>query len=674
MSSATLVLLFVSFGIILAGIPTDAVASLSILRLFTQPKCPLRPSPVPSPSPVFDGLQDLVEKAERRLSFHRDSVSALRNYRIAGILGHSGALTSAASLLFVGDGNTSRDVSTAVRYLRLAANSGNPDAHALLGFLYASGIAERYGIPKSEPTALLYWTIAAASDNIYALMALGFRHSLGLGVQKSCSLAARYYRRAARAVANDPRFLPSGLNFVEGKPPLPSGLMETPLTRLTESLKGDRSSTSPDDRDLVHFFRHSADRGNAGSRTILGALYYFGGHGIEPNETKARFHLEQAANALNEDAHAMLGHLDMRARRNQSAYEHFVRGTGRDNNKFAHYALGMIFKEGLLGMNRSLTKAAMHFKLALDGGKDHAGASFELGSMLWSGHGEKQDKLEAFEHFRNAARHGNIQSMLKVGTLLIDGNAPGAVENCDQGVKLLKKVVAGGDWKTVFELATDRVHDSDWYGALHRYLLAAHAGIELGQYNAAFMLEHLESGEVEEISHWTRNRMIQEAAELYEFSALQGRTDSLIRSANLIYTELRDYNLALKTFVKAAQLRNAEGMVSLALMLGQGLGIEQDRNVAIMYLKLARKYDVEATVPVNVALVGFYIYWSVQDAYLWIRQIFHWFGTVGKMAGEFGARNYKVWTSMVGDLILLGALSVALMAVLIVRTKRIGRT
>lgn len=644
-----------------------------IQSLFKPPKCPSHsPSPKPSSTLRYNHLDELTSRANNLLSLHNDSLAALRLFRLAGILGDSGALTSAASLLLVGDKQVARDCETAVRYLTIAAKSGNPDAHAILGFLHASGLAENYGVVKSEPMALLYWSVAAASNNVYSSMALGFRHSLGLGVKRSCSLAARYYKRAARAVATDERFWPSASNFVYGKPPLPSGLMETPLSRLTEdSLRG--SHGTPGDQDLVHFFRHSAERGDAVSRTTLGALYYFGGHGIVPNETKAKHHLKQAAEAMNEEAHAMLGHLDMQAKNNQSAFEHFMRATGKDNNKFGHYALGMVYRHGLLGVMQSHTRAAMHFQLALDDGKDHAGASFQLGLMYLHGYGVNRDIGEAFEHFKQGAKHGNIQSMLRVGIALIDGSSPSNAVHCDQGVKLLKAVAADGDWKFSLETAMEQVGRRDWYSSFYRYVLAAHAGIELGQYNAAFLLEHLNTSHIPELSHWSRRRMIEEADGLYELSALQGQSDSLIRSANIMMTELKDYNLALRTLVKAAQLRNTEGMVSLALMLGRGLGVEQDRDVAIMYLRSAKQQDPDAFIPAEVALTLLRLQWVFEDILRWMRG--SQFKRRKMRTSEFEKdRNYSnKWMRMVDDFALLGALSVALLAVLILRTKRLAR-
>lgn len=668
---------------------------LRLHAIFSQPNPPLS-TPRPTPS-ADDFVEDIVRAAERLMSHHHDSQSALKKFRLAGIFGHSGALATAAALLLVGDSRLSRHIPSAVRYLQLAASNGQSDAQALLGVLHASGLADRHGIVKSHARAVLYWTFAAESGNIYASTALGFRHLHGVGVKKSCQLAARYYQHAAHSIATDSRNWPSALNFVNGKPPLPTGLVETPPTRLTDkSLAGEKNDAA--NQDVVHFYRHSADHGSAVARTTLGALYYFGGHGIEPDIVEARRHLDMAATATNGEAHTMLGHLDMRARQNQSAFEHFMYAVGYNNHN-AHYALGMVYKYGLLGKQRDYSKAVMHFTLATDHNK-HAGAYFQLGMLHHNGMGVDRNQKEAFRYFDLAAKEGNIQSKLNIGTMLIKRSHFNEKADCERGVELLKEVAEDGEWRTVFELAMERIDESDWYGALHRYTEAAYAGIELAQYNAAFLLERLRKTDFEELEHWDRKRMLDEAYELYELSALQGHTDSLIRSANVMYLEGKNYRLAANTFEKAAHLRNAEGMVSLGLMHAQGLGVEQSRERAVSYLEMASRADEEAVAPAKVALVGFQIYWMAEDVFNVLmgkflpKVLYSGSASQGKSArltryeeeeahdesvtmastlqGAVNIRDTR-FSLISGDMAVVGALLVALVAVLIVRTKRLAR-
>lgn len=630
-----------------------------------------------------------MEQGEYLMS-HHDSKGAIKKFRLAGLLGHAGALTTTAVHLLAGDTKTHRNIPSAVRHLRLASNAGQPDAHALLGTLHASGIADRHGISKSHAKSTLYWTFAAEASNTYASTALGFRYLYGIGVQRSCQISAHHYRHAARAIATHARYWPSPTNFVQGKPPLPSGLVETPPTRLDDTyIKGNNADAT--DQEVVHFYRHSADRGNAADRTTLGALHFFGGHGINPDEIEARRHLDIAAGLNNGQAHTMLGHLEMRAHRNESAFQHFMHGAALHDH-LSHYALGMIHCYGLIGHEINYSKAKMHFELVIDGKGNHSGALFQLGMLYWNGKGVERDSGRAFELFKESAKGGNLQSKWNVGAMLTNdaeqsSKSEKEKENeCMEGVELLKEVAEDGEWKTVLEMAMEKVEEKDWFGALHRYLEAGHAGIELGQYNAAFLLERLSSDDIKELQHWNRRRMLTEASELYEYSALQGHTNSLIRSAKVFYVEMKDYSYAASIFEKAANLGNAEGMVSLALMYAKGLGVPQSRLEATRHFETASKVDDDAIAPSTVGLFLVQVYWLLEDlendVLNAVSSLKLWFSANGQSENIKESKSdvddndeivEVLKLKLMGDVVVVGALLAALVAVLIVRTKRMAR-
>lgn len=640
----------------------------------------------PAPEPLVD---DIIADAEQLIA-HRQAQHALKYFRLAAILGHSGARATTAALLLSGDNNISRDIATAVRHLRAAASRGQPDAHAMLGMLHASGIADRHGVRKSLPAAILHWTFAAATGNIYASTALAFRHMHGLGVPKNCRTAAQYYRRAADAIARDPRHWPTAANFLDGKPPLPSGLTNAGRLRYDDKMLQKKREVSSDDSDLIQFYRHSAERGDMGAMTTLGGLHYYGGYGIEPNEQRAREVLQRAANAEHGEAHGMLGHLAMRERKNETAIIHF-RYSAAKNDKIGHYALGMIFLHGILGMNQDYSKAAMHFTLATEDKKQHAGASFQLGLLYWKGRGVEKNYSRAFSLFMRAAKLGNIQAKLNVGTILLEGAAPVGQPDCQGAVKYLKQVAEDGEWKTLFMLASNAFDNGDKYGALYRQLQAAYAGIEVAQYNAAILLEKTEDGSMGELMHWNRERRLSEAHELYGYSGAQGHTASLIRSANIMYMETGEYEEAARVFAKAAEMKSGEGLVSLGLMHAHGLGVKEDRQQAIWYLTSASSADPEAVAPATIAIIGLRIYWLLKD--LWDRISLFIEEDVHSSSGDAGDGRIQEEQGKSGDadsgeekviriekkaefsddIALLGALLVAVLTVLVVRTKRLAR-
>lgn len=645
-----------------------------------HPQTPVPPStPPPSPqrtSPL-EVARSLSYDAEHHLSAHRDALSALKLFRLAALLGHSGAHVSAASLLLIGAPDLPRDFPSAIRHLRHAAKAGHPDANALLSSLHFSGLLDRHGIRRSVSRTILYAVLAARAGSIPASSAMGFRHLYAVSVPRNCRRAGAYYRRAASAVATNERYWPTALNFVDGKPPLPSSLVESTPIRLSERALG-RQHANPADSDIVHYYRHSAERGNTMDRTTLGALHLYGGHGIEPDEMAARQHLRRAADAGNGEALGILGHMDMRARKNKSAEMYFRRSAAQQNSVIGHYALGMMHKHGLLGHSKSYSHAAMHFELALEGNEKHPGTLFELGMIYWFGRGRERSLSKGYKLFERAAKAGHLQSKLYVGIMMLDGTVPGKPRkpgDCPRVVRLLKEVAEQGDWRTALDLAADELHHGDWYGALHRYLQAAHVGIELAQYNAAFLLEKAAEGRIPELAHWPRDKLLSLAHDLYELSARQGHTKSLIRSGDAMYLENNDFVRAAGRYRLASTLQNAEGMVSLGIMHARGLGVARDRHRATQLLLKARQTDTEAEMPAVVALIGLNVAWFLEDLGRSLQNRLNgFFFAMDANKGWRGVGEKSVAMSLgIEDALVIGGLVFALVMVLVLRSKRMAR-
>ena len=564
----------------------------------------------------------LVSTAETAMRIERNGPRALHYFRAAGVLGHYGALTSAASLLISADINVKRDVSTAVRYLRIAANAGQEDAQAFLGMLCASGIAERYGVRKDMGKALLYWKFAARSYNTYAATALGYRYHAGIDVKADCKTAARNYLIAAKEVARDPNTWPSWRNFMYGLPPLPSKLKNPDRERISDDAVagseghgsagggGGSSQNSNSEEDILHYYRHSAARGNADAQTTIGALQYFGGRGIPRNEATAEATLRRAAAAGSGDANAMLAHIRMR--RNdppESVLELFERAASL-GNRHGHYGLGMVYLYGLLDKSKDYPLAMQHFQLAMD--QRHAEAAFHLGRMHSKALGVEKSRLEAFRHFQHGARLGNVQCEYALGVYFMDGLGPVKKPDCVSAVPYLKRVAEKGNWREVFDNGMSAFSSGDTFGALWRFQQAAQAGIELGQYNAAILLENARQGNITEIEHWDRARLIDESRSLYHMSAGEF-PPAWVRSGNMAFLEKKDYKGAAWSYEMGYKLKNAEATFCLAWMYVRGLGVPRDRHLALRYMDFAKNSNSEATVPVYVAIALLKMWWTLRD-------------------------------------------------------------
>ena len=122
-------------------------------------------------------------------------------------------------------------------------------------------------------------------------MALGYRHKHGFDVPESCETAVMYYHEAAKLVVDEAaKRTPGMLQFQIEK------------HRLSEEMAGSNIAARRE-RDLVQYYRYSADMGNVDAQVTMGRLYSLGARGLPKDIDVARKYLEDAANAG--DANAM---------------------------------------------------------------------------------------------------------------------------------------------------------------------------------------------------------------------------------------------------------------------------------------------------------------------------------------------------------------------------------
>lgn len=113
-------------------------------------------------------------------------------------------------------------------------------------------------LQPDEASALLYYYFAAANGDAFSRAALGYRHTFGLGVPKSCWTAVSYYKPVAEAVMQE------AVEAAKNTGPLGSssgrGLPQIERIRLNvhanQGIKPDRQ------REVLQYYQYSADRGN----------------------------------------------------------------------------------------------------------------------------------------------------------------------------------------------------------------------------------------------------------------------------------------------------------------------------------------------------------------------------------------------------------------------------
>jgi len=166
-----------------------------------------------------------------------------RSLEMAARRGDASAQVNLAILYFYGWG-TSRNLGTALYWLKSAADQGNSLACSNLGLLYWKG----WGVNTDYSEAVKYFRKAADRGDTVAMVNLGYMNDSGVGTAPDHAIAAEWYRRAAE----------------RGDPLAQNNLADLYL----------RGEGVPQNDDLAFvWFLKAALQGNTGARIKLGFLY-----------------------------------------------------------------------------------------------------------------------------------------------------------------------------------------------------------------------------------------------------------------------------------------------------------------------------------------------------------------------------------------------------------------
>lgn len=608
---------------------------------------------------------------ESQLEEHDVPKTAMDVLQSAVNAGSARAEVTLASLLLSGRQGLKRDHSVAVGLLRSAAGKGHPDAQALLGFFHASGIVPN--VARDIGAAVLMWTFAAEGGSNFAKISLAYRYFTGTDVAENCEKAAYYYRDVARDVFRDSRRNLAGQRIdrkegdeleVEILPPLPRSSLGSDRVRLSDSK---RREIIGEANDHVQYERLSADRGDAGAQLRLGQLYYYGAYQIPRNIPKAQRLFQAAAVEELPLAYAHLGLIDLEAGRNESAAQ-FLLKAAEGKDKLGLNGMGYITFHGI-GVKRDPKKAAEFFYEAAKG--DQPDAMYNLALMYIHGVRGSQSMTEARKLFQQAAhRFSHVPSSYILGEQALQGMHSGDAE-CPEAIRYLELVAQRGVWNKILSKALRAYEKGAYADALYRYLMAAHAGIELAQFNAAFMYEKKKISNPDGFiigpsngEKPTRGAVVEEALQLYSMSASQNSDRSLVRMGDLAFGEGKDYTRAALAYERATNLDNAEAMFNLGWMYARGLGRTPDRHMAKRFFDRAKSSDTNAAIPATIAVHAlqfpeqFFVF--LDKAVLMVdrcRELLSlaWEGEVGgeNIAGTFEIVDAILLTGLLGILVVV---------------------
>jgi TPR repeat protein len=165
-----------------------------------------------------------------------------------------------------------RDYAEALRWMRQAADQGNAEAQAYVGYLYEKGL----GVSQDNAAALGWYRKSAAQGHAAAQRNIGNFYEQGLGVPRDYGEAMRWFRLAAD----------------QGNPGA-----ETNIGYLYEQGLG----VPQDYAEALRWYRKAADQGQATAQSNIG-VFFDKGYGVAQNFGEAARWYRMAANQGNVDA------------------------------------------------------------------------------------------------------------------------------------------------------------------------------------------------------------------------------------------------------------------------------------------------------------------------------------------------------------------------------------
>uniref|UniRef100_A0A0A9Z5Z6 Protein sel-1 1 n=1 Tax=Lygus hesperus TaxID=30085 RepID=A0A0A9Z5Z6_LYGHE len=520
-------------------------------------------------------LQVLNSQAKNKIP------KAYELFEKASRLGHNSSRLKLAWGALLGD--YKNDLEEATKTFVELADSGEPEAHMALGFLYSVGIT----VKPNQARALVHYMLSAIGGNIWAQTVLGYRYKSGITVASNCEKSLQFYEMAAKGVAKDISLF--GGNLVH-------------RIRLIDLEEAGGHNPYWLESDVLQYYEYLAAKGDLNAQVSLGQLYYLGLRGCPKDVGKAAHYFEMAAKKKNAVAMGYLGKIYLEdkesVKANNSPAFKLFKEAAEKNDPIGFSGLGLMYLEGR-GVDVDLTKAKSYFVKAADLG--WVEGQLQLGVMYMKGLGVTKDYRTAFKYFHLAAQHGNILAYYHLAQMHAAGF--GILRSCPTAVELYKSVAERGKWNEYLLSGSSKYQSGRHFQAFVVYALLAELGYEVAQSNAAFILEKGLSG----LKNMTEEEMYFRAFNYWRRAAQQGYSQAHVKLGDYYYYGhgvALDYEAAANQYRLASnQIGNPQALFNIGYMHEHGLGMPRDLSLAKRFYDLAAAVSPDALVPVYIALV-----------------------------------------------------------------------
>lgn len=302
---------------------------------------------------VSDKIQDHWMAAftgKRKIDVYSDDAETLIYSNALNEAAKKGDIQAAKTLWLVHEELPFSGPEPVFKYLKMVADSGDPEAQALLGDKYLTG----EGVEKNEEEAYKYFIKSAEAEIDYSRLRAAYAYANGIGVDEDANKAYVYLDKIS-----DPELL-SEAQFEMGL------LIQ----------KGNIAGKTP--LDAVPLFEKASKNGNEEASRYLGSLYAFGQHDalktqgnkakeeecLKSDFEKAKFFLELAVEQGDKLAITPLGWLAAAQKNYKLAQEKFEEAAKAGDNS-ADYWHAMLYVDRKLKAENSkeiiielLTKSA----------------------------------------------------------------------------------------------------------------------------------------------------------------------------------------------------------------------------------------------------------------------------------------------------------------------------
>ncbi|KAJ3450461.1 sel-1-like protein [Anaeramoeba flamelloides] len=583
----------------------------------------------------FEESRSLYQKATEK----RESDPNLATYlfKLSASLGNPEAYYSLGEIYLFGNNITKNHNCLAEYYFRKGVSLGHSQSMIALSFVLSTGKCQE---EPDQALALVNLHIAAdTKKDLNANMILGYRYKEGIGVQRNCQKAIKYYSKVANHVYdnNGDGELPQ-MNRIHNK-----------KSKFEEQKK--KEETKKKESKTVDYIKMATRQDDDNQLTLLGKIYHAGYGGIEKDFGKAIDYYTRASERGNIEAKTNLGNMKLfgtgTEKNYTEAFQLFSEAT-EGGNAAAMNNLAVLFQNGM-GTEKNLTMSCRLLKNASKKGLALAQYSYAL--FLLNGHGCEKNVTKSFKYFKKAADQDHMASIILTAQMYNGGEGTG--KSCENALEYYKKIAERGEWADDFKDAYQYWNNGDLLKSILIYEQLAEFGYEIAQSNVANLyyqmanikdMKKIFNGNLKlidkdagadgspplsayDIKDWLDFQRKNRVLSYYYLSGNQNNSNSLNKVAKFYFDGFgveKDVVKSFKTYQRSSSLNNSHASYQIGKFYELGLaGLEKDYFIAKKYYDQALSFDKKSFFIMGFVYLKWGVFAFINHPLIMLKRVFH---------------------------------------------------